>query len=371
MNHDARYFVFAPRFLFLPFTSHFDCAAASLVRFSNLASICHNATAQREVGPLHVLHQLRGGCVGVLDEVHAGLDDFGQVVWRNVGRHSHGDTLGSIDQQVRIPSRQNNRFFARCVVVGTHVDSVVTQLVHELLSDLRQLRFGVSFGRSSQAHDGSKVTLTINQRTPQREVLRHPNQRVVNRNGSVRVKVTGRVTRNLCTLARLRVGRESQPLIHHVHDAPLHGFQSVTNIRQCARCDDRQSVVEIPPARFFADADKLDVIRIVPVVREQVHRSARTIGTAAPFPGGLLATASRAFSDRLLSATAGSGRFLRSFSAGRLLPGRLACDLLFDLLLRHVRALSLPLSQCRPSVIFGRLGYLSSAVLPDIAESPV
>ena len=46
---------------------------------------------------------------GIVDQRHAGVDDFAEIVRRDVGGHADGDAAGAIDQQVREFRRQNRR----------------------------------------------------------------------------------------------------------------------------------------------------------------------------------------------------------------------------------------------------------------------
>ena len=52
-------------------------------------------------GPGHVLHELGERDLRVVEHREAGVDDFDEVVRRNVGGHAHRDAGGAVDQQVR------------------------------------------------------------------------------------------------------------------------------------------------------------------------------------------------------------------------------------------------------------------------------
>ena len=86
----------------------------------------------REIRARHVLHELRQRDVRIVDHREAGVDDFAQVVRRDVGRHAHGDAGGAVDQQVREARRQHRRLGLRAVVVGHEVDGFLLDVGQQL-----------------------------------------------------------------------------------------------------------------------------------------------------------------------------------------------------------------------------------------------
>ena len=54
---------------------------------------------------------------GIVDQRDAGVDDFAEIVRRDVGRHADRDAAGAVDQKVRKFRRQNRRFALGIVVV--------------------------------------------------------------------------------------------------------------------------------------------------------------------------------------------------------------------------------------------------------------
>ena len=65
------------------------------------AAAAHNDALGREVGTRDVLHQVVKRRLRVIEHADAGVDDLGQVVRRDVRRHTDGDTGRAVDQQVR------------------------------------------------------------------------------------------------------------------------------------------------------------------------------------------------------------------------------------------------------------------------------
>src|SRR5262252_3636795 len=81
-----------------------------------------NEPARGEIRPRHDLDQIPDLSVRMLEELNGRLDDLAQVVWRNLGRHADGDSVRTVDQQVRHARRQHCRFLKLFIVVGDEFD---------------------------------------------------------------------------------------------------------------------------------------------------------------------------------------------------------------------------------------------------------
>ena len=127
-----------------------------------------------------------------------------------------------------------------------------------LLFDLRQqLRaggcqptLGVAHGGRAVAVERTKVAKAFHERVAERERLGQPDERVVDRGVTVRMKAAHHVAHDLGALPGFRAARQSL-LPHGVEDAPLHRLQAVPDVRQRARRDHRQRVVEVARLRRF------------------------------------------------------------------------------------------------------------------------
>ena len=73
-------------------------------------------------GPRHQLHHFFQRRVGLFDQQDRGVDDFAQIVRRNVRRHADGDAARAVDQQIRDARRQHHRLFARLIEVRNEID---------------------------------------------------------------------------------------------------------------------------------------------------------------------------------------------------------------------------------------------------------
>src|SRR5580700_11359693 len=86
--------------------AHHDRAAAGLVGGVR-AGPADDDAAGREIRRGHVLHQLVDRDRRIVEIGAAGVDDFAEIVRRDVGRHADRDTLRAVDQEVREAGRQN------------------------------------------------------------------------------------------------------------------------------------------------------------------------------------------------------------------------------------------------------------------------
>ena len=76
-------------------------------------------------------HQIVSGGVGMVDQVHCGVDDLAQVVGWDVGCHSHRDALAPVDDQVREAGGQHLGFGELTRVVIDEVDGVFIDAVQK------------------------------------------------------------------------------------------------------------------------------------------------------------------------------------------------------------------------------------------------
>src|SRR5262245_17998286 len=112
-----------------------------------------NESAGGEIRPRDHLYQIRGLGVRVLKELDGRFDDLTQIVRRNLGRHADGDSVRTVDQQVRHACRQDDRLLARFVVVGDEFDGFLLDVGEQFCRDAREARFGVAVGRRVIAVD--------------------------------------------------------------------------------------------------------------------------------------------------------------------------------------------------------------------------
>src|SRR5690606_32653305 len=64
------------------------------------APVAENGAPGGEVGALHVFERIRDRDLRVVDRGADAVDDFAEVVRRNIRRHADGDTGAAVDEQV-------------------------------------------------------------------------------------------------------------------------------------------------------------------------------------------------------------------------------------------------------------------------------
>ena len=173
-------------------------------------------------------------------------------MWRNIGGHPHGDTARSVDQEIGQPRRQHSRLLQPVVEVGLEVDRVLVDVVQHGHRHTRQPRLGVTVGRRPVAVDGAEIALAGDQRIPEREILYHPHEGIVDRTVAVRVILAQYIAHHGSALLERPPGREPQ-LVHGVENAPVHRLESVAHVRQRPGHDDAHRVVDERLLHLFFD----------------------------------------------------------------------------------------------------------------------
>ncbi len=209
-------------------------------------------------GSRNDLDQLIERKAGIVDQRHAGIDHFAEIVRRDVGRHADRDAASAVDQQVREARRQDQRLMLGAVVVRLEVDRVLVDVLEQRFGRLGHAAFGVAHRRRRIVVDRTEVALTVDQRHAHGEILRHAHQRVVDRLVPVRVILADHVADDARRLHVLLVGRVPL-LVHRIEDAPVHGLEAVAHVGQRARHDHAHRVIEIRALHLVRDRHGSDV----------------------------------------------------------------------------------------------------------------
>ena len=232
--------------------AHHDPAAARAIRVAN-AGAPDDDRAGRKVGPLHVLHQVLDVRVGLVDQRHDRVDRLAEVMRRHVRRHSNGDPRRAVDEQVREAGWQDERLAQRLVVVRPEIDGVGVELTKHLLGEPREACLGVTLCRRRIVVDRAEVPLAVDERVAQRERLRHPDERVVDRLVAVRVVVAHHIADDVRALDVRPPGPVAvRP--HRVEHAAMDGLETVADVGQRAPDDDRHCVTQVARYAFPARA---------------------------------------------------------------------------------------------------------------------
>ena len=248
---------------------HQDRAAAGRVRLHEAAT-ADDVSAGGEVRPGNQANELpqlfaartarfsssapAGAEVRVLDQPDAAVDHLAQVVRRHVGRHADGDAGRSVDQQVRKRRRQHRRLFGRLVVVRREVDGLFVEIRHHVVGERLEPRLGVPHGRGRIAVDRSEVALPVHERVAHVEVLRHADERVVDRRVAVGMEVAHHLADDLRALAVPARGRQPHRL-HAVQHAAVRRLQPVARVGQRSSNDYAHGVIHVRTLHLVFDVD--------------------------------------------------------------------------------------------------------------------
>jgi hypothetical protein len=105
--------------------------------------------------------------------------------------------------------------------------------------------------------DRAEVPLPVDQRVAQGEVLRHPDQRVVDRRVAVRVVLTHHLADDERALPVGPVRLEAE-VVHRVEDAPVDRLQPVPDIGQRPSDDHAHRVIEVGGAHLLLELAGLE-----------------------------------------------------------------------------------------------------------------
>ena len=105
---------------------------------------------------------------------------------------------------------------------------------------------------------GSEISMPVDERVAQGEVLRHADQSVVDRAVAVRVVLAHHLTGDPRALHVGAVGARAED-VHAPEDPAVHRLESVARVGQRPRRDDRHGVVEEGALHLLLDLDGLDL----------------------------------------------------------------------------------------------------------------
>jgi hypothetical protein len=180
----------------------------------------------------------------LFDQGHQAIDDFREIVGRDVRGHADRDAGRTVHDQVGDTRRQDDRLRLVVVVVGGEVDGVLVDVGQHLVGDPGHAGFGITHGGGRVAVDGAEVPLPVHERVAQREVLHHPHERVVDGRVTVGVELAHAVADHAGRLLVATVEGEAEQR-HRVEHPAMHGLEAVTDVGQRASDDDGHRVVQV------------------------------------------------------------------------------------------------------------------------------
>ena len=132
------------------FCTHHDRTAAGQI--SGLCTgIAQNQASGRKIRSGNNVNQVFDRNKRIVDISAAGVNHFAQIMRRNIGSHTDGNTVCAVNQKVRITGRQNSRFLQAFVIVGHKVDGVFVDVVNQRVGNFCQTGFGITHGSGAVA----------------------------------------------------------------------------------------------------------------------------------------------------------------------------------------------------------------------------
>ena len=178
------------------------------------------------------------------------INHFRDVMRRDIGGHTNGNTGRTVDQQIRNTGRQYRRLSFLTVVVRNEVNRVFFDISQQFAGDLIKPALGVAHRCGIVAINRSEVALAIDQCVTQGKILRHTHQRVVNRLVAVGVILTHHFADHTGAL-HIRPVPDVIGFMHREQYASMHRLQAIPNIWERAANDHAHGVIEIALAHLF------------------------------------------------------------------------------------------------------------------------
>ena len=182
-------------FLNLGHTANRYASAPGLIGLLHWRTAVNGRTSW-EIRATHVPHQIVDRNIVVINNFNRCINQFAQVMRRNIGRHTDRDTNLAVEQQVWQFRWQHNRLALRTVKVITKINRFFFDIYQHIVGWFSHAGLGVTHRRWLVAVHRTKVTLALNKRIAERPPLRQTHHRVINRRVAVRVIFTHHVTNN-------------------------------------------------------------------------------------------------------------------------------------------------------------------------------
>ncbi len=180
--------------------AHAEAAAPGLVGRSDGLGALGEDPAGGEIGALEQLHQPRMLDMRIVDHLERRIDDLGDIVARDIGRHAHRDAARAIGEQIGEQAGKDLRLLLLAIVGRDEIDRPLVEPLHQPQRGLGQAGFGVAVGGGVIAVDIAEIALPLDQRVAQREILREANHRVIDRSIAMRMVLADHVADHACAL---------------------------------------------------------------------------------------------------------------------------------------------------------------------------
>ena len=231
-------------FLGVEATAHAEAPAPCLIGLCDRIGAFGDNPTGGEIGPLEQFHQPRVFDMRIVDHLERRIDDLGDIVARDVGRHAHSDPAGAIGEQVGEEAGHDFRLFFLIVVGRNEIDRACVEAFHQAHRGLRQPRLGIAIGGGVIAVDIAEVPLPFDQRVAQRKILREPDHRIIGRGVAMRVVLADHLAHHARRFLESAGGVELE-LAHGPQQAAMDRLQPVAQVGQRPCGDGGERIDEV------------------------------------------------------------------------------------------------------------------------------
>ena len=102
----------------------------------NYAFSAVNCGISREIGSFYEVHKVGNRAIGVFHKIYGAVNYLAEVVRRNIGRHTDGNSHASVYEEVWKSRRENDGLFAAVVEVRCKIDNFLFYIAHKLVCEL-------------------------------------------------------------------------------------------------------------------------------------------------------------------------------------------------------------------------------------------
>ncbi len=240
--------------------AHDDASATGLVGISHTLYAI-DVGSSREVRGLDIFHQPIGVDVRVINISTATVNHLAQVVGGDIGGHTDSDAIAAVDQQIGHFGRHDRGLCERVVKIVDHIDGILLQVIHDMLSHLGETALCVSHGSRGVTIHTAEVSLSVDQRVTHVPILCHAHECTIYRTVAMGVVLTEHLTHDAGTfLVRFVAGIADA---HHAEEySPVYGLEAIAHIWQGPGHDDRHRVVDVGLLHLFFNVDLDDSVLV-------------------------------------------------------------------------------------------------------------
>jgi hypothetical protein len=238
LSDDDRFTSVLP-FLDIHTTTEYYRSTSTSICFEDIFFVIDD-TSCRKIWSMDIVHEIFDhDILRILmsEDIGECVDDFCEIVGRDIGRHTDGDTHDSVQEEIRDTGWEDTRLSRTRIIVGSPVDSIFLYIGEHELSELVHLHFSITHRCSTITIHRTEVSLTIDERITQRKILCHTNHRFIDRRVTMWMIFTENISDDTSRLSILSSSTDTT-LIHRIEYSAMYRLESITDIRESTRDDD-------------------------------------------------------------------------------------------------------------------------------------